>query len=105
MKHSYKITGMHCEACVVKIQKAIASLPDVENVEVMLNPPQAVVTMKRHIGTEKLNEAVKSAGKYSLEEMHESHLDSAQPLNPFAAAEEEKSKLKTFTPLIVIFIY
>ncbi|MBS1494152.1 MAG: cation transporter [Bacteroidetes bacterium] len=113
MKHSYKITGMHCEACVGKVQKAIVQIPDVENVVVTLNPQQAVVTMRKHIETKKLNEAIKSAGKYSLEEMHESHSvihteihsDSNKPLNPFAAVEEEKSKLTTFTPLIVIFIY
>lgn len=105
MKHTYKITGMHCVACIEKVQKALEAVPFVESVEVTLNPQQAVITMKQHIETEKLNRAVKSAGKYTLEESNEIHSASAEPLNPFAAAEEEKSKLTTFTPLIIITIY
>ncbi|MBN8568206.1 MAG: cation transporter [Ignavibacteria bacterium] len=105
MKHIYKITGMHCGACIEKVQKALEAVPYVEKVEVTLNPQQTVITMKQHIETEKLNAAVKSAGKYSLEENNEIHSVSAEPLNPFAAVEEEKSKLATFTPLIIITIY
>lgn len=101
MKHTYKITGMHCGACVEKVRKELSSLPDVENVEVTLNPPQAIVIMSRHVNTDKLNIAVQKAGKYILNEESESI---QTPLNPFAD-KEEKSNLKTFTPLIVIFIY
>ena len=103
MKHNYRINGMHCNACVEKIKKALLSLPDVEIAEVTLNPPEAVITMKRHITTEILNSAVKKAGKYSLEDVGEKH--ASEPLNPFAATEEEKSKLTTFTPLIIISVY
>jgi len=105
MTHSYKITGMHCAACIEKVGKALESLPDVEKAEVTLNPQQAAITMKRHINTEKLNEAVKAAGKYSLEDIHETHPHSSEVPNPFAAAEEEKSKFVTFTPLIIISVY
>lgn len=105
MKHTYKITGMHCNACIEKVQKALEAVPFVESAEVTLNPQQAVIKMKQHIETEKLNQAVKSAGKYLLEESNESYSLSAEPLNPFASAEEEKSKLTTFTPLIIITIY
>lgn len=105
MKHTYKVKGMTCGACIEKVQNALAALPDVENVEVTLNPQQAIVTMKRHIETEVLNSTVKSAGKYSLEDIHESHSNTPEALNPFSLAEEEKNKLTTFTPLIIIFIY
>jgi copper chaperone CopZ len=105
MKHTYKVNGMHCGACIEKVQKALLSIPDVESAEVTIEPQQAVVTMKRHIETEKLNYAVKSAGKYSLEDIHESHSSANESLNPFASPEEEKSKLVTFTSLIIIFIY
>lgn len=106
MKHGYKITGMHCEACVGKIQKAISAIPGVESAEVTLNPPQAKVVMSHHIQTEILNSAVKGTGKYSLEEEHAQQVENntSASLNPFAV-EEEKSSLKTFTPLIIIFIY
>lgn len=105
MKHTYKVIGMHCGACIEKVQKALLSVPDVESAEITLNPQQAVITMKSHIDTEILNSAVKSAGKYSLEEIHEFHSASPASLNPFATVEEEKSKFSTFTPLIVIAIY
>jgi copper chaperone CopZ len=103
MKHNYRIIGMHCEACVEKIQNALLSIPDVESAEVTLNPPNASVTMKRHIPTDVLNASAKKAGKYSLEDIKEEQ--KSEPLNPFADPEQTKSKLSTFTPLIIIAIY
>jgi len=101
MKHTYKINGMHCEACAGKIKKELSTLADVEGAEVTFNPPQAVITMSRHINTDILNSAVKKAGKYSLEETAGK---TTEALNPFAA-KEEKNKFTTYKPLIIIFIY
>lgn len=102
MTHTYKIKGMHCEACVEKVKTQLLKLSGIEKVVVTLDPPQAVITMHHHINTDELNSAVKKAGNYSLEEsnvsMHE------ESLNPFAA-KENKITLWTYKPLILIFLY
>ncbi len=105
MTHTYKINGMHCGSCIEKVRNAIASLPDIEKVVVTLNPQQAIVTMKRHIETEKLNSAVKSAGSYTLEESNDSYIQTNhESLNPFAV-KDEKVTFWTYKPLILIFLY
>lgn len=68
MIHHYDILGMHCENCIGKITKSIKTVPEVVNVTVTFRPPHATVEMKSHIPTETLNQAVKSAGNYSLKE-------------------------------------
>jgi mercuric transport protein len=38
------ITGMTCGHCVAAVKKALAAVPGVEEVEVTLSPPRAVVS-------------------------------------------------------------
>lgn len=90
-------------ACVERIKKELSKLLNVKNAEVSLNPPQAEITMSKHIDTDELNSAVKKAGKYFLEET-DNKIAEQTVLNPFAT-EEETTKLKAFMPLIIIFIY
>lgn len=68
MKHSYKIEGIHCQNCVQKISTAIKGIEGIKEVSVSVNPPKAVIDMDKHISLETLNEAVKSAGEYTLKE-------------------------------------
>ncbi len=101
MVHTYKITGMHCGACVEKIKTRIEKINGIEKADVALNPPQAVITMSHHINTDELNSALKEAGKYALEEVHGVIQEN---LNPFVA-QEEKITIWTYKPLILIFVY
>jgi mercuric transport protein len=41
------ITGMTCGHCVAAVKKALAAVPGVEEVEVTLAPPRAVVSCDR----------------------------------------------------------
>ena len=66
MIHTYKLDGMHCGSCVARVQSALEQVEGVKKVIVSLTPPEAVVSMTRHIGTAILTKAVQQAGDYSL---------------------------------------
>lgn len=66
MIHTYKLDGMHCGSCVARVQTALERVAGVKKVIVSLNPPEAVVNMTARIETGVLDEAVQSAGAYSL---------------------------------------
>jgi Cu+-exporting ATPase len=66
MIHTYNITGMTCDGCRTKVEKTLNSIEGIE-VKVSLNPPVATITMEKHIPTEKLQEALTTVGKYTIE--------------------------------------
>lgn len=99
MTHTYKVSGMTCNGCVSTVQKVLSEINGVENVSVTLNPPQAVLTMHHHIDVSEMNSALQNSGKYKIEET-----DSVK--TEFASDNtEDISKLKTYKPLIIVFLY
>lgn len=63
--HTYHVTGLHCDACVQRVQKALT--PYALAVNVTLNPPrvqlhQATATLER------LNVVLQEIGDYQLSE-------------------------------------
>lgn len=66
MIHTYNITGMTCDGCRAKVEKTLNTIEGIE-AKVSLNPPLATITMEKHIPTEKLQEALAAAGKYTIE--------------------------------------
>lgn len=66
MIHTYKLDGMHCGSCVGRVQEALQAVDGVKKAAVSLSPPEAVVSMDRHIDTAILDRAVQKAGAYSL---------------------------------------
>lgn len=61
---------MSCDGCKSKVENVLNSIDGVK-AEVSLNPPKAVITMQDHIPTEKLQEALSAAGKYSIGEWND----------------------------------
>ncbi|MDZ4713711.1 MAG: cation transporter [bacterium] len=100
MVHTYKITGMTCNSCVSKVQKTLSGIEGVEKAEVTLDPPQAEITMHHHIETKDMDSVLKKVGNYSIEEQA-----SAIHQGNVLESTEETSKLKTYKPLIVVFLY
>ncbi len=96
MQHTYSLSGMHCASCVQKIQSALANVPGVQLAQVTLDPPQAVVTMERHIPVERLDAAVRQAGNYQLSEP-----ESAAAAMPAPA----ESSQTTYFPLFLLLAY
>ena len=66
MIHTYNITGMTCDGCRSKVEKALNTIEGIE-AKVSLNPPVATITMEKHIPTTQLLEALTAVGKYTIE--------------------------------------
>jgi P-type Cu+ transporter len=66
MTHQYIISGMSCNGCRTKVENALNTIEHVK-AEVTLNPPMAVITMDKHVATEKFQEVLAAAGNYTIE--------------------------------------
>jgi cation transport ATPase len=91
MKHSFRIEGMHCAACVVKIKSALSPHYNVE--EVTLNPPKLTIEAEKSPILNELNTYISSAGKYKL-----------HPIENGESSKEQAS-LKSYYPIFLITAY
>ena len=66
MIHTYTITGMTCDGCRSKVEKALNTIEGIE-AKVLLYPPIATITSKKHISTAQLQAALTAVGKYTIE--------------------------------------
>lgn len=90
----YRVTGMHCGACVAKITESLTSA--VEHVSVTLNPPRVTVQGGQADDLPELNRLVAAAGSYTL--MPETNMQEiATEVSPAA-----QSWLRTYYPLFLI---
>ncbi len=91
---------MTCNSCVSKVQKTLSDIKGVEKVNVTLNPPQAEITMHNHIEKGEMNSALGKIGDYKIADQSSmTHATNLPDKN------EEESKLKTYKPLIIVFLY
>ncbi len=65
MKHTYTVTGMSCDGCRTKVEKALNEIEGVQAV-VTLDTSVAIITMEKHIPTAVLQEALSAVGKYTI---------------------------------------
>ncbi|KDN56880.1 heavy metal translocating P-type ATPase [Flavobacterium seoulense] len=65
MKYTYTINGMHCNSCKSKVENALNTIEGVD-VEVSLNPPQAVISMQKPIQLAHFQEVLSAAGNYTI---------------------------------------
>lgn len=98
MTHAYQITGMTCGSCVARVKSELLKLGDVYEAEVQLNPPQARITMNKHIPAELLQQAVRKAGNYTLSVFG----DTSQPEAGKIPAEKASP---SYFPIYLIFGY
>lgn len=94
MTHIYQITGMTCAHCEAKVKSAFLSLPDIESAEVSKATGTATITMTKHIALSELQKAIGEKGNYKITAEHHSE-----------AAEQAKSWLETYKPILLIFAY
>ena len=66
MTHKYTITGMFCDGCRTKVEKALNAMEGIE-ATVTLDPPIATITMEKPIQTTQFQEVLTAAGKYSIQ--------------------------------------
>jgi copper chaperone CopZ len=93
---TYQIQGMHCQSCVSKITDALKGL--VDDVQVTLNPPRAIVRGEPLPDLPTLNTAITTVGNYSLKE----ELAVPKLVAATITEEEQKSWLANYYPLLLI---
>ena len=67
MKHTYLVTGMSCNGCRTRVEKALNTV-DGATVNVTLDPPLATVTADKEIELSQLQQALREIGHYELSE-------------------------------------
>lgn len=79
-QQTYSISGMHCGACVKRLESVLAPLAD--RVTVTLKPPQAVLEGTKPIPFEQVKQAVESAGNYTASEEQPAPVSASMPEEP-----------------------
>ena len=67
MTHTFFITGMSCNGCRTKAEKALNEIDGVEAI-VTLDPPSVVIVSEKSISVFKLQKALYAAGNYIISE-------------------------------------
>lgn len=92
MIHTYKVTGMTCGNCEAKVKSSLLMLPNVSEVEVSKEKQSATITMDRHISLSAFQNVLEK--KYSISAIEHNE-----------TAEQAKSWLSTYKPILIIFAY
>lgn len=66
MQHSYRVTGMTCNGCRTKVEKTLNEVVGVIKADVNLKEETAVISIKEHIPTERLQTALSKVGNYTI---------------------------------------
>jgi len=75
MTHTYTITGMSCNGCRTKVEKALNEIDGVE-ATVSLEPPMAMIASEKPVSVFKLQKALYAAGNYIISESDTSNANS-----------------------------
>ncbi|MDD5152289.1 MAG: heavy metal-binding domain-containing protein, partial [Flavobacterium sp.] len=67
MKNTYTITGMSCNVCRTKVEKALNAIEGVD-ATVTLDPPIATIHTEKSVSIFKLQKALYTAGNYIISE-------------------------------------
>ena len=69
MKKNYELQGMSCGGCVSNVKRALLQVTNVEDVDVQLRPPGAVITMSKSIDVDELQSQLNKSGHYTIKEI------------------------------------
>jgi Cu2+-exporting ATPase len=78
MKNTYTISGMSCNGCRTKAEKALNEMDGVE-ATVTLDPPRATITSEKPVSLFKLQKALYAAGNYIISESDATNSIYAKP--------------------------
>lgn len=93
MTHTYQLTGMTCSSCESKVKSKLLTLPDITSVEVSKDTNTATIGMEKHISLTTLQDVLGGASsKYQISATQHNEL-----------AEQTKSWLQTYKPILLIF--
>jgi copper chaperone CopZ len=99
MVHTYKVTGLTCDACNYKVKHLLGQVPAVENVEISADRSEASIQMSQHLSLTQLQASLKDYPKYQI--LEKSQPESKAPTE----VEGNKSWFTTYQPLLLIFGY
>lgn len=102
MTHTYNITGMTCTGCLAKVQDLLQQVANVEKVEISLAEGTADISMKKHVATADLQQALAAYPKYQLSEVENHHHQMSAGL---ITDEENRTWVQTYKPILLIFGY
>jgi copper chaperone CopZ len=95
MTHTYQVTGMTCSACEAKVKNSLQAMSGVSTVTVSKENSSATISMEKHITMQELQAALGGPeSKYQISAMQHHEI-----------AEQAKSWLKTYQPILLIFAY
>ena len=92
MTHTYKLIGMTCSSCEAKVKSALLSIENITNVIVSKAENSATITMDKHISLTDLQKSLDP--KYRISALEHNEM-----------AEQTKSWLETYKPILLIFAY
>nr|WP_315150041.1 heavy metal translocating P-type ATPase [uncultured Flavobacterium sp.] len=102
MENTYTITGMSCNGCRTKAEKALNEIEGVE-ASVTLEPPIARITSEKSVSVFKLQKQLYTAGSYIISESDESNVNSIyskpQPSEMHAVALPASASGKYYCPM------
>ncbi|MBS1682532.1 MAG: DUF4396 domain-containing protein [Bacteroidetes bacterium] len=85
MKHTYSVSGMTCSGCAATVEKKLASVANVEQVNIDLGNGTAEVTMSHHVPLAQLQQSLVHNPAYQISEWNprstppENKMTSANP--------------------------
>ena len=98
MTHTYSVSNITCEGCIAKVKSHLLINPDIIQVQVQKEFPQATIEMQKHLSIDELQEAIGRDSKYRITETEKTktvhHTD--QKLG---------SWFETYKPLLLIVGY
>ena len=102
MTHTYTITGMSCNGCRTKAEKALNEIEGVQ-ATVTLDPPIATISSEKSVSVFKLQKQLYTAGNYIISESDESNVNSIyskpQPSEMNAVALPASASGKYYCPM------
>jgi copper chaperone CopZ/uncharacterized membrane protein YphA (DoxX/SURF4 family) len=92
MTHTYQLSGMTCSSCEAKVKSSLLKIPGVTEVTVSKDNASATISMEKHIPLAALQNILDKKYSISARDHHET-------------AEQAKSWLATYKPILLIFAY
>lgn len=102
LPQTFDLVGMTCGGCVNKVTNRLRAHPDIADVTVTLDPPQAKVTTAHALSNESVNEWLSSLdnGKYRV-----AGTDSSAPSATSSTGDLPQKNAQTYRPLIILLGY
>ncbi len=88
---------MTCDSCESKVKGLLEKVPGVTSVKPDRNKEEAEITMRTHVSTSVLKDALKEHPRYQVNDKN--------VVMPASVLEEEKAWIETYKPVLLIFAY